>query len=340
MEPKISIVVPVYNKEKYIARCMDSLIAQTYKDIEILLVDDGSTDASGRLCDEYAAKCDKIRVIHKENGGLMSAWSTGLNEAVGEYVSFVDSDDWLDADAIEAMAVRTTENPKEIICCNFVLNRGESQEKHTMSTTPGVYENEELEALKKDLLGHEDRPVSFSRCMKLIRPQLIKDNLVYTNPEVSMGEDLMIMLPTILDAKRLVIMENAHYYHYFFDADSMAHEKNPKMVRDINMLHNAMVEDLIQKGYADQVASAHMEYEYLLMAVVRNFIRLPGDDGIQESIAVCKENESERLAREYPLHPTTRSGRLVYSLLKSPDRMHAKILKYVVDLFDAHRSRA
>lgn len=101
MLPKISVIVPVYGVEQYISQCIESLIAQTYKNIEIILVDDGSKDRSGEICDEYAAKDDRIRVYHKQNGGLSSARNKGIEEASGEWIIFLDSDDvWADKDCL------------------------------------------------------------------------------------------------------------------------------------------------------------------------------------------------------------------------------------------------
>ena len=94
--PKISIIVPVYNVEQYLAECIESIKDQSLTDIEIILVDDGSPDNSGAICDDYARKDDRIRVIHKKNGGLSSARNAGLEVAIGEYIGFVDSDDWVE----------------------------------------------------------------------------------------------------------------------------------------------------------------------------------------------------------------------------------------------------
>ncbi len=101
--PKISIIVPVYNVEQYLPRCMDSILAQTFTDFEVLLVDDGSKDRSGAICDEYAAKDARIRVFHKPNGGVSSARNVGLDEAKGEWVNFVDADDIVSDDCLEKL---------------------------------------------------------------------------------------------------------------------------------------------------------------------------------------------------------------------------------------------
>ena len=98
MDEKISVIVPVYNVEQYLERCVDSIINQTYKNLEIILVNDGSTDNSGQLCDELAKKDDRIRVIHKKNGGLSDARNVGIDEAEAELIGFIDSDDYIDED--------------------------------------------------------------------------------------------------------------------------------------------------------------------------------------------------------------------------------------------------
>ncbi len=112
----ISVIVPVYNVEAYLGRCVDSLLAQTYENLEIILVDDGAKDWSGKICDEYAAKDPRIRVIHKENGGLSSARNAGLDVARGEYLAFADSDDWVEPGAYEAMLKLALERDVKLVC--------------------------------------------------------------------------------------------------------------------------------------------------------------------------------------------------------------------------------
>ena len=103
LKPVISVIVPVYNVEKYLEKCVQSVLAQTFKEIEILLIDDGSKDASGRLCDQYALKDGRIRVIHKENGGLSDARNRGIMEARGDYLSFIDGDDYIEPDMLGSL---------------------------------------------------------------------------------------------------------------------------------------------------------------------------------------------------------------------------------------------
>jgi len=113
--PLLSVIVPVYNVEAYVARCVESILNQTYKNLEVILVDDGATDASGAICDTFAAQDPRVRVIHKENGGLSSARNAGLETATGEYITFVDSDDWIEGDALEKLLAATLEHQVELV---------------------------------------------------------------------------------------------------------------------------------------------------------------------------------------------------------------------------------
>ena len=115
----ISVIVPVYNVEKYLVQCINSILNQTIKNLEIILVDDGSLDNSGKICDEFSKKDDRIVAIHKENNGLSSARNAGLEIANGNYIGFVDSDDWLDEHMYEILLKLIKENNSDISCCDF-----------------------------------------------------------------------------------------------------------------------------------------------------------------------------------------------------------------------------
>lgn len=116
---KVSVIVPVYNVEQYVAKCLDSIINQTYKNLEIICVDDGSTDKSGYICDEYAKKDSRIKVFHKANGGLASARNAALTHVTGDYIGFVDSDDWIEPEMYETLVHNLEQNSVDMVCCNF-----------------------------------------------------------------------------------------------------------------------------------------------------------------------------------------------------------------------------
>lgn len=120
---RISVIVPVYNKKKYLGACVDSILGQTYRNLELVLVDDASTDGSGALCDQYAAKDDRVRVIHRQNGGPTAACVTGMEQAGGSHFMFIDSDDYVDPCMLEEMGKHLTGRTGEIVCCDHVLEK-------------------------------------------------------------------------------------------------------------------------------------------------------------------------------------------------------------------------
>ena len=120
MQPLISVIVPIYNVEKYLDRCVGSIINQTYKNLEIILVDDGSPDNCPQMCDDYAKKDSRIKVVHKENGGLSDARNAGMKVATGEYVSFIDSDDYISLDFYETLLETIVDNDSDIVECSVV----------------------------------------------------------------------------------------------------------------------------------------------------------------------------------------------------------------------------
>ena len=117
--PEISVIVPVYKAEKYLHKCVDSLLAQTFPNFEILLIDDGSPDNSGKYCDEFALKDNRIRVFHKENGGVSSARQFGLDNARGEYVIHADPDDWVETDMLDDLYKKAIEDDADMVICDF-----------------------------------------------------------------------------------------------------------------------------------------------------------------------------------------------------------------------------
>ena len=125
--PKISIIVPVYKAEKYLNRCVDSILAQTFTDWELLLIDDGSPDRSGEICDEYAKKDSRIRVIHKENGGVSSARQRGQDEACGEYTIHVDPDDWVEPTMLEELYQKAKDDNADMVICDYYTNESSLQ---------------------------------------------------------------------------------------------------------------------------------------------------------------------------------------------------------------------
>lgn len=334
----ISIIVPVYKAEEYLKRCVDSLLQQTYPQIEVILVDDGSPDASPALCDAYQRQDQRVRVIHKENGGLVSAWQAGVTVSRGEYLCFVDSDDWVDECMIEEMAAYVSPEEgdhKEIICCNFLIERPNRTTPHYHGLAAGVYQGERLEReIKDNLLGHENRWISMSRCMKLFSRSLIEENIKYCHPSITMAEDVNITLPALLDCKRVVIMKEALYYHYFCHSQSMVHKYDARMYQGIRTLYHVIQEIYCKKGRKNGQKQAEKEYIYLLLLAVKNEIR-SGNQGYGERIIkFCMDEENRRIIKEKKVVIKDKTNWLLYQILRTPIRINIVLVRWIFRWYD------
>lgn len=200
----ISIIVPIYNVEPYLHRCVDSLLRQTYKDFELILVDDGSPDNCGRICDEHVTADSRVRVVHKPNGGLSDARNAGLAIAQGEYIAFVDSDDWVAKDYLERLLAALLETGADICECDVFRTSGE--EPSAEHGNPAVYETSE--ALKQ--LIHDG---SFHQHVwnKLYRRDVIADILF---PKGKTNEDEFWTYQVFGNAKKVVKIQDVLYFYF------------------------------------------------------------------------------------------------------------------------------
>ncbi len=239
--PKVSIVIPVYNMEKFLARCMESVLAQTMEDLEIILVDDGSRDSSPALCDDYAKQDKRVKVIHKENGGLTSAWKRGSEAATGDYIGYVDSDDFIAADMYEKMYDRAVATDADIVCCGLIHwyeNQPERNWSEQMEFATDSLKKSELNTILYPTLINDGsfmgRHLQPNRVTKLVKSALVKKNLPQCRDEVSIGEDYQFSLCVFLDAERVEIIRDYFPYYYYMNDVSMTgrHDKKyPDKIR-------------------------------------------------------------------------------------------------------------
>ena len=199
MNELISIIVPVYNAEKYISKCIESLISQTYTKLEIILINDGSTDLSGNVCDEYSKKDSRIKVIHIENSGVSKARNVGINNANGDWIVFVDADDWLEANFCEKLYDATMSNKEvDIVCSGYKRIYSDKEEIINCGRQKIIYDASQY-LLK--LLNVQN---GYGFChMKLIRKKSI--NEVRFNENIKVGEDALFNIQLIRNIKKVMI---------------------------------------------------------------------------------------------------------------------------------------
>lgn len=236
--PKLSIVVPVYNAEKYLNQCIDSILRQSFADFELIIVDDGATDRSGSICDQYALSDKRVTVLHTENHGVVTARRTGVNCAQGEYIAFVDSDDWLDPDFYRCIFENAGDTNADILFCSRI-NRAVGCAE-TTSLRAGYYDRKELEStvlpkIMYDMRG-ERYYISPSLWDKLFRAELLKEVYLGVDPCVTLGEDAVCTYPCIARANSLCVIENSACYHYREDHISMVNHCDVRLLERVRVL--------------------------------------------------------------------------------------------------------
>lgn len=233
--PKISVIVPVYNTEQYLHRCIDSILAQTFTDFELLLIDDGSKDSSGRICDEYALKDSRIRVFHKKNGGVSSARNLGLDNAKGEWISFVDSDDWVENKYIEELF---SNGQFDFVACYY-----KAEDWDTWVSQPfdncSYYGNNIHKCLNLNI-----KRMVYNVC-KLFNNEIIKENHIRFDTVISYGEDTIFTFEYLAHVKSIKTISSALYHYEYSTPNSLTKQESQwqiysytinKMCKTISML--------------------------------------------------------------------------------------------------------
>lgn len=208
--PKISIVVPVYNCEKYISNCINSILEQSFKDFELILVDDGSSDRSFEICESFAKKDNRVRAIHQPNSGVSRARNRGLDEAKGEYIGFVDGDDCVDKEMYERLYKNLADNNADISICgivNYFVKKDGTTEKVRQSPVDGFWIFSGEQALKEAL---QSRLYSVNPVNKLFKRELF-DKLRY--PEGKISEDAFL-IPVVISKAGKVVYDSKPMYYY------------------------------------------------------------------------------------------------------------------------------
>lgn len=240
---KVSIIVPVYNVERYLEKCLDSIINQTYSNIEIIIVNDGSTDSSYQIIKRFVEIDNRITYLYKQNGGLMSAWKLGVTVSSGNYIGFVDSDDWIDSNMYEVMIKHALSYNAEVVACSLIReyernsNKTEYEQSKLVSgfyTRNGI-ETKILNGIIND--GYAlSRILSPNRVTKLIQRDLLLNNLEYLSDNVSLGEDLLTILSIMCDARNLYITDGFYPYHYRINDSSLTGNYDTNRILKVNIL--------------------------------------------------------------------------------------------------------
>lgn len=227
----VSIIIPIYNVEQYLDRCIKSVINQTYKNIEIILVDDGSTDKCPEICDQYAQKDNRIVVIHKENGGLSSARNAGMKVLKGEYMLFVDSDDWIKENTVEELLQIAIEHDVDFVRFTPVTANHPQKEDGTpvdFGTEDfmenGIYDREKI---RKDIFPRlfvtsqlTMGPI-VAAWRSLYKSKFLLDNNLYFYEDIKYSEDAIFSARVVYNCEKFYYLKGGYYYNYFYNSNSI-----------------------------------------------------------------------------------------------------------------------
>lgn len=244
--PKLSIIIPIYNAEKYLRRCLDSVLNQTFTDWECLLIDDGSKDSSGTICDEYAKMDSRFLVFHKENGGVSTARNLGLDNANGEWITFSDSDDWLENKAFEEYVNNILESCADYFLYSHYINDNPKLKQPLSDTTP-------------------QECLMYNECDKLwegvYKKSIIKANNIRFDTSLSLAEDKLFNMQYLLYCNRVIISEKAFYHYNFGNKDCLSFngfklESWIKMVIEVYNIKRKI-------GFKNTIGYRYMDKEFI-----------------------------------------------------------------------------
>ena len=280
-DPLISVIVPIYMIDRYIGICIESIISQTYRNLEIILVDDGSKDRCSEICDLYAKKDPRVRVIHKPNGGLVSARKAGLQQSNGAYINYVDGDDWIGPGFIEGLYTAASTSGADMICAGHTRDLFSKSAHFTNAIPAGIYEGERLKWLWQNMIlfGSFYRPgISTYVWNKLFKREVLLAPQSSVDSRISIGEDGAVTYPALLNCKRVVMTDNVAY-HYRQREDSMLKQSASYSVeaQKLKYLYDYMMR--WSQSTAPELDIASQVTDYILsIAIMRSGGRLPQDD--------------------------------------------------------------
>lgn len=221
--PLISVIVPIYKIDRYLGVCIESILNQTYTNLEVVLVDDGSPDRCPEICDLYAKKDARIKVIHKLNGGLVSARKAGILSATGKYIGYVDGDDWIGPGFYYSLYASIQESEADVAIAGFSRDLFSKRKNILNGVMSGVYSGDALEELKSKMISNGDffsYGITTYLWNKLFRREVLLPHQLACHDSITIGEDAAVTYTTLMDCKKVVVTDNCAY-HYRQREDSM-----------------------------------------------------------------------------------------------------------------------
>ena len=329
---KVSVVVPIYNVEQYLEKCIDSIINQTHNDLEIILVDDGSTDSSPSICDKWKEKDNRVVVIHKQNGGLSDARNAGMEKATGKYIMFEDSDDWLDLDIIKKSVERIEKDNSDLVIFGYKKVDEKGKDLGIFTFGNETYTNEEMSSqLHKRILE-----MSFGYAWnKLYRLSILKKEGLRNDGSIIDREDLFFNLCLFKYVERISYLDSIGY-NYLQRNDSLLHNADLKRLNNVNKFYDNIIREEWSIGVYEKKIKNMIFLHYLSDAFIKNII---WNNQLSKKEKIKKMNDIiKKYSGVTQLYKDTDNPRYLNVLFNSIKRTNAKQFYYYVRISDFKRT--
>mgnify|MGYP002512704378 CR=1 FL=1 len=312
--PLISVIVPIYNEEEYVGQCIESIINQSYVNLEIILVDDGSADKSGQICDEYMLQDKRIKVIHKNNGGLVSSRKAGLQIATGGYAAFVDGDDWIEPDMYERLISQIRD--ADIVVSGVIRDYRDRSICKRSKMANGYYLKSGLEEKIYPHMMYTGRfyeeGILPNIYTSLYKRELLLKNQMQVPDDVRLGEDAACLYPTMLDAGKVVLISDC-LYHYRIRKGSLM-----DVIDGDDLWRFKIVYQYLQSRFCEYDAQKEnlfwqLDYMMVYWMMLKEFKILQSGDGLFPYSGVCS---GDRII----VYGTGRFGKILMNYIESQDR--------------------
>lgn len=262
---KVSIIVPVYNREQYLEKCVKSIMMQSYSDIQIVLVDDGSTDSSLQICRKFEKSDKRVHVIQQENKGVVSARQAGLSAADGEWVAWVDSDDWIEPDYIDQLVSAQLSSGADLVAAGFIRDTGKEAQKQLENIPVGTYDGKSLLPQLLCIGRFFEYGLYPALCTKLFPRKPLYKAQMAVDPRICLGDDAAVVYPCVLETKRISITDICGY-HYVQHPGSLTKVGDADEPERIRLLIEHLEHTFRDAGVWDIMRSQLMLYQkYLLL---------------------------------------------------------------------------
>lgn len=307
MDSLISVIVPIYNVEKYLDRCVDSIINQTYKNLEIILVDDGSPDNCPKMCDDYAKIDNRIKVVHKENGGLSDARNVGMKVATGEYVSFIDSDDYISLDFYETLLQTMIDNDSDIVECGVV--------KFYEDNNFDEY-SDDLKVTNYDTLDGLEGLINENPFKQHVWNKLYKSNIALDIPYAvgKLNEDEFWTYQIFGKAKKFTRINKTMYYYFQRGSSIMGNGYN---IRRLDALEGKMNRQAyIEKNFPTLATKAKVDLYGSCMFAYQSVLKFMSGKDKKKAIKIIKDYKNRCKLTTDEINSITDSSRKYYKLAK------------------------